>query len=710
MPTSRRDFLKAGALAAAGLPIIPALRVPAAPPPAQTHPAGLKVPPSVAGLKVPPSVAGLKVPPSVAGGGLFFDDADIPRMRRAIEHPHVASYWKSITGADLSADAEFIRSGAKLNNHSKDMLRVRQILERTSFVYALTGDAAQRDVARRAVDKMLEYPKWDYFLEGGKDVIGFQRAPEATIAMSCARQWLRGALSDETAREIETQIGEKGAPACFRTLYGMKYPDRVQGWGFDPEDDYPFHVDLRRWPLILNSTNLKAIPIAGLGIAGCLLRGKHPQAERWIAMAEQSARAFALMYGPDGAYDEGVGYWGYTSTHITLLVEVLRRTLGRDIAGIINYPGTVRYGLRMWMPGAGRPNDCVNFSDAWAMGDMSIAAWTAGRFRDGVAQYVATHAGELSSPWSVIWLDPALREEKPGADLFDVRFSNDWVVARSGWDESDGVVALRSGGPSNHEHADRNSVIFKVHGERIYHDPYHAAYPNTDPLWVLRLTKSHSSVLIGGQGHQYHDGHEGTNASFAEAHVVEYRADDRSMVVTSDATAAYALVNPDVTLVRRTLVFLKPDVLAVLDRVRLARNPLPVQVRFQIDNSDGRGSVAAAQSGFTVSRPNAAAYAAVLGGGEVRVRCANLEIPADKGVFPYAEAESAPALDHLILTVCDACGTCGAGGATGGAAGTAKGRSLRTTREGNVWRIAGGGGVPAVAIDTTTDTPAVTIG
>jgi hypothetical protein len=216
-------------------------------------------------------------------------------------------------------------------------------------------------------------------------------------------------------------------------------------------------------------------------------------------------------------------------------------------------------------------------------------------------------------------------------------------------------------------------------------------------------------VLIGGQGHQYHDGHEGTNASFAEAHVVEYRSDDRSMVVTSDATAAYALVNPDVTLVRRTLVFLKPDVLAVLDRVRLAKNPLPVQVRFQIDNSDGKGSVAAAGSAFTVSRPTVAAYAAVLGGGEVRVRCANLDIPADKGVFPYAEAESAPALDHLILTVC---GASGAGGATGGATttGAANARSLRTSRAGNVWRISGGGGVPAVAIDTTRDTPEVTIG
>ena len=680
MPTSRRDFLKAAGIAAAGLPLIPQLgKAYTATPP---HPGSPAMP----------------APPQAAG--LFFDEADIPRMRLALKHPHAASYWELITGADLAADTKFIRSEARLNNHSKDMLQVRQILERTSFVYALTGDAAQCDVARRAVDKILEYPKWDYFLEGGEDVIGLQRAPEATIAMSCARQWLEKALTKETAAEMEKQIGEKGAPACFRTLYGMKYPDRVRGWGFDPEDDYPFHVDLRRWPLILNSTNLKAIPIAGLGIAGCLLRGRHPQADRWIALAEQSARAFAVMYGPDGAYDEGVGYWGYTSTHLALLVEVLRRSLGRDIAGIINFPGTVRYGLRMSMSVAGRPNDCVDFGDAWAMGDVSVAAWTASRFKDNVAQYVATHVGELRSPWSVIWLDPAIEGEKPGLELYDVRFSNDWVVARSGWDQADGVVALRSGGPANHEHADRNSVIFKAHGERIYHDPYHAAYPYTDPLWVLRLTKSHTALLIGGKGHQYHDGHEGTNASFAESHVVEYRADERSMVVTSDATAAYHLVNHDVALVRRTLVFLKPDILAVIDRVRLSRNPLPVQARFQIDNSDGKGSVAAEGASFTVRRPNVAARTLVLSTANVSVRTGNIEIPPDKGVFPYAEAESAPALDHLLLTVCEA------------HAAEGKSPSLRAVREGNVWRISGerDGAPVAITIDTTTDIPGVTIG
>ena len=63
------------------------------------------------------------------------------------------------------------------------------------------------------------------------------------------------------------------------------------------------------------------------------------------------------------------------------------------------------------------------------------------------------------------------------------------------------------------------------------------------------------------------------------------------MVVTSDATEAYRLVEPDVDLVRRTLVFIKPDVLIVADRVRMKSLSVPVQARFQVDNSDGKGNV-----------------------------------------------------------------------------------------------------------------------
>ena len=65
----------------------------------------------------------------------------------------------------------------------------------------------------------------------------------------------------------------------------MKYPDRVRGWGFDPEDDYAFRFDLSRWPLILNATNLKIIPTCGLTLAAVWFHGRHPEAGKWLDLA-----------------------------------------------------------------------------------------------------------------------------------------------------------------------------------------------------------------------------------------------------------------------------------------------------------------------------------------------------------------------------------------------------------------------------------------
>jgi hypothetical protein len=630
---------------------------------------------------------------------LIFDPADIPRLQDTVRHPRFAAYWEGMKNADVKADRVFLRDELKLNNHVRDLLRARQILERSAFVYALTHDQNHLQVARDAIEKILAYKRWDYFLEGGEETIGLQRAPETTIAMVCALEWLADALSADLKKEIEQQVGEKGAPACYRTLYGMRYPDRVKGWGFDPESDYSYRFDLRRWPFILNATNLKVIPVAGLALAGCKLYDSHPQASRWVDLALQSARAYATMFGSDGSYDEGVGYWGYTCLHLTMCIEVLRRRLGIDQRTMIDFPGTSRFALGMSMPTLGRPKDCVNFGDAWNMGDISVAAWTAREQRNRLAQYVALSVGEVSSHFAIVWFDKTVEPVRPDATLLNTRFSNDWVVSRTGWGERDAVAALRSGGPTNHEHADRNSVIFAAHGERLFHDPYHAAYSYTDPLWILRQTSAHTAALVNGKCHQYHDGHEGTNASWAEAEVVRYAPLEGSLVVTSDATKAYRLVTPETDLVRRTLIFLKPDVLILLDHVRFVQKAGTVQLRFQVDNSDSKGSVTCDATGFMVHRPSATLHAFVDAVTRPVIHADVLPVSGEHGVFPFAEIATAEAMEHHVLTVC-----------TAQEAGKQHG-VLSVSKLGNVWGVHGthNGQTITVSIDIGQDTPGVTL-
>ena len=622
---------------------------------------------------------------------LLFDASDRTRIRANLDSPRFAELRAILFPADLPAREKFLRGEVRLENLMYDMLKVRTHLEQAAFAYAVTGDAAQLVIARLALQRLCEYQRWDYFLEAGSRTIGLQRAPEATIACVLALDWLGDQLTPAERATVEDSIIRKGAPACYTTLYGMKHPDRVRGWTQDPKEKMPFVINMARWPLILNSTNLKVIPICGLGYAAIHFHGRHPDAGKWLELARQSARAFAQMYGTDGSYDEGVGYWGYTTMHLILFAEALYRRLGIDDRDLINYPGTVRYALCMTMPTQQNPKEAVNFGDAGAV-DTTVAAWVGRVHQDPVSDFVVRNVGGVGHWPAAIWCRPEAAGTPRGPVLKAVRLSNDLVISRSGWNATDGVVALRSGGPANHEHADRNSVLFKVHGERFFHDPYGGGYSTMVPKWRLRFTEAHSAVLIGGQGHQYHDGSEGTNSSWAEARVTAFRHGPGWMTVTSDATEAYALVNPAVRLVERTLVYLKPDVLLVLDRVQLDA-AAPVQVRYQLFNDDGHGAVAATDAGFTITRPLAALTATAHGAGSLTVRTGRMEFPANPGPYQtsvasvqeYAEIESAAAKTHTVLTV--------AAAAPGGAP-----AKLTVTAEPGGWRVKGTHGGRAIQV------------
>jgi hypothetical protein len=296
----------------------------------------------------------------------------------------------------------------------------------------------------------------------------------------------------------------------------------------------------------------------------------------------------------------------------------------------------------------------VNHGDSNGAVDVSVAAWVARTHGDPLSQFVAREVGEAKFLYGLIWYDPQGPVVAPEPALLDRRQSNDIIISRTGWKAADNVLAFRSGGPGNHEHADRNSLIFKAHGERLLHDPFRAAYMVQNPRWRLRLTEAHTAVLIDGQGHQYHDGSEGTNASWAFAHVIDYRTGPGWMVATSDATDAYQLVNAKVTRVHRTVVYLKPEVVIILDRVALKEATAAVQVRFQLYNEDFAGQVAAQGMEFTITRPHATLVGRAAGAAGLQVRTGRLPFEAKDGEQQFAEVVSPAAGEHEILTVCSA--------------------------------------------------------
>ena len=602
--------------------------------------------------------AELLAPASVpAPHGLLFDAADLPRLRTNVQRPEFAAYWAYMTKVDFAAEEKFLNHDLHFANHVVDMSHAQIILLRSAFVHLLFPDARHLALARAALAKILGYPRWDWLRDSQQRPVGVMRGGGTCIALALASEWLAGDLSAAEQAAITTGLSTEGGPAQYRGLHDMTHHTEVGPWSLEPGEEGlpPMAVD--HWPRILDDTNLRITGTAGLAAATCHLWGRHPDAPKWLEMTRSSLQLYASRLPKDGSFPEGIGYWDYTFSHYTFTLEILRRKLAVDQRALVDFPAQARYALEMTMPTAGHPDDCISIGDAATAAGAVPLMWIAREFRDSGAQYLALQPGAIRTTWmsslAAIWFDPAVPAKLPATSRLDRQTDLGIIISRTGWDEDATVVTLRSGKPVNHEHADRNSVIIKAHGERLLNDPLHANYSTKDPKWLLRQTEAHTAVLIDGRGHIYHDGRDGVNSSPAAASIQDYRTGLNWMAVTSDATDAYHRAGLPAKLVQRTLVYVKPDVLAIFDRIILTE-PLSVSARFQVFNEDGAGQVSVDGATFSITRPHATLHARVVTASPSTLATGKLALPESGGVYPFAEIRSAAAREHSLLTVCTA--------------------------------------------------------
>lgn len=603
---------------------------------------------------------GARAAKSAAGTGtasaslnVLFDRDELPRIRESLQHAAFAPFWLSCRDADLAADRRFLEAEVDVMNRVRDLARVVNIAFRSAFVHLVEPTEAHRAIAEHAVRTALKFNRWDWILEDGVHTVGVMRAPMVGVLLACALDWLGDGLAADLHAAVMQRLGDEVGPASYRAVHGELGAQPMPQWSMDLESTGLTINDVSRWPEVLADTNLQIIATSGLMIAASM-RPDHPDATQWRDLGLRSLREFIAKQPADGSFAEGSAYWGFTYNYFCLCLELLRRHHGIDERGIADFPAMARYFLRSTMPTHGTPRDTLSIGDCSNTGSVIALAWIGREFRDSTAQHLLTRPGmattEPTLSWGAIWFDPTVPTDFAADITTDYTLAPGLVVSRSGWTEEDAVLSLRSGEPCNHEHADRNSLLFAARGERLINDPIRASYNPDHPGWLLRTTAAHSSVLIGGRGHIYHRGEEGTNKSLAHARVVAHQVGRNWMAVTSEATEAYRLADVPAARVTRTVVFLKPDVLVVFDAVDLVE-PRPVEVRYQAFNRDGKGRVSVGENGFSIERPRAVFRAVVGARGPVQIESQTLDLPATEGVYPFARVRSGVGLHHRILTV-----------------------------------------------------------
>ena len=431
---------------------------------------------------------------------LFFQPEDVPDVRAAAASPLLRPVVEAWTSESLEATRRAVEVVVASGDFLGDLRNALEAVTRTSVLHLVAPSAEREGALLYGIEALAGLPRWDYMLDGGES-LGLMRASMATERLLFARDVLGDDLPADLEDNLLDAVAAKGCAPCYRTIQGMDHPADVQGWRFDALHEDLLTYNLRRWPEILGASNLRAVPTMGLGLGALAVQERDERADLWLETAVASARRFLGFFEKDGSYFEGLSYVDYALRTLLTFLDAHERLEGTvDWSAEANFEGIARFIVVMQ---AGRQAeggpDVVNFSDAARSVYPCVPAWIAQHTGSGIAQYAAKHAAEPGYYLDFLWYKPGHPATLPPERLKNVRLDLDWIICRSGWEAEDAVLAFRSGGPANHEHADRNSFLYKVFGERLLTDPFGASYDVEQPGWLLRLTQAHNAVLIDGK-------------------------------------------------------------------------------------------------------------------------------------------------------------------------------------------------------------------
>jgi hypothetical protein len=303
----------------------------------------------------------------------------------------------------------------------------------------MTGDGKYVERARAEMVAVAGFSDWNpsHFLD----------VTEMTAAMGIGYDWFYGALDEDTRTLVRNAIVSKGLR-----------PGRAA---------HSWTKAVHNWNQVCN---------AGLTVGALAVAESEPAlAAELIARAVNTVPLAMHEYGPDGAYPEGVSYWGYGTTFNVMLLAALQSTLGTDF-GLTAQPGflaTADYMLHVFGP-TGLP---FNYSDAGSRegGLQPAMFWLAGARGDEKLLFTEMQKlekGRLShdrmDPFLALWMKPGMGRSAAAPPLHWVGHGVTPVAMhRTGWDGGATFVAVKGGSPStNHAHMDIGSFVMDADGVR----------------------------------------------------------------------------------------------------------------------------------------------------------------------------------------------------------------------------------------------------
>ena len=397
---------------------------------------------------------------------MFLNDKDFKQIRKDIArdaNPHLSAiHDQMMRQAQLSGLAakplvyKKDESGRRILSVSRSA--IFRIVS-AAYAYRMTGERAYLEHAENDILTVCDFPDWNpsHFLD----------VAEMATAVSIGYDWLYKDLSARTRKKIVETLNNY----AFLPSHERKFTGWLKG--------------INNWNQVCNG---------GLVCAALATWESNPEESRFILERAIPSNRHAMeeIYGPDGAYPEGPGYWGYGTSFQVLLLSAMESAIGTDF-GLSETPGFARTGAFIAHV-AGPSGKYFNFSDSGVNAGPHPCLWYfADKFGDpGLVageyrfiekdRYRKERVLFLALPYAA---RIKVRElPAPKENSFSAQGQTPLFLGRTGWGKNDLYLAVKGGSAfTNHAHMDAGEFVYDADGVRWAMDYNHPSYSKLE-VWL----------------------------------------------------------------------------------------------------------------------------------------------------------------------------------------------------------------------------------
>ena len=505
---------------------------------------------------------------------LFLSSKRVVELREAIMTTH-AALWSQLralaNGLAQRGPPSYTRNDGWSYHEQLWQREVGDQMPTLALAYLLSGHKRYLDAARDLAVTSCGYKTWGLNkLDGVGLAAGHQLAGLAIVY-----DWCYEDLGEASRRTIRETLVRRTAVMFEASATGQR------------EDLQRKYLDGHMW-----------VNLCGVLLSGLVLFDEVDEASQWIGLPLEKLNRSLDALGPDGASHLGVSYWAYGMIRLMMFMHLAKQHLDIDLWDRPYFHNTGGYLQYLMIPRAAWTQDSqiVDFADCDRFiprGPDYLLRGLARFCRDEHAQWLAqatddANVAGMSSIWlNFIWFDPTVPSRPPNTRPTLRWFEDmDIVSARSDWSGTESLVVFKCGPCLGHKAI-----------QQFDYDPGAAhAHPDANHFalfgagqWLIRddgyrnkRTGQHNTLLINGRG-QLGEGGEWFDATVplrlkSRPRVLSTRSSPEMDHIVGDATQAYPQATGLQTYVRH-LLFVKPDILIVLDDVRLSQNA-ELELRF----------------------------------------------------------------------------------------------------------------------------------